>query len=70
MAAEASAEALWTSIGLSTSTVLITADRFDPMNTGWGSGSIISEDGLIPMNAHVVANRAPGVSVRLPRHPL
>jgi S1-C subfamily serine protease len=51
---------------LRVATVLITADPDDPEEAGWGSGSIISADGLILTNAHVAANRAPGVTLLYP----
>lgn len=51
---------------LAAATVLVSPARFDPLETGWGSGSIVSGDGLILTNAHVAANRAPGVSILYP----
>lgn len=48
---------------LKESTVLITSHPSDPISGGWGSGSVISRDGLILTNAHVAANRSPGLGV-------
>ena len=48
---------------LKRATVLITTHPSDPTTAGWGSGSVISRDGLILTNAHVAANRAPGLGV-------
>jgi S1-C subfamily serine protease len=49
---------------LKRATVLISADPKDPHLAGWGSGSIVGADGLILTNAHVAANRTPGLGVQ------
>lgn len=51
---------------LAAATVLISPDPADPAQAGWGSGSVISEDGLILTNAHVAADWAPGIAVHYP----